>query len=132
MSHKCAFGAIVCIDFRFRSKTSSFLENHFGTDKFDLFSWPGAAKKLADSATQATAIADVSVCIDKHNAERIVVISHTDCGAYDIDFESKTDEVRRLSQDLHTARNVLTEQFPSLSVELYLYDKDTNEFTTVN
>lgn len=131
--HKCKFGAVVCIDFRFRDKMASFLEGLFGTARFDFFSWPGAAKKIADESTRANAIADIAVCIDKHQAERLVVISHTDCGAYggSSAFASKDDEVAKLSQDLRAAREALVESFSDLSVELYLYDKDVDKFIAI-
>lgn len=131
--HECKFGAVVCIDFRFRDKMASFLEDLFGTARFDFFSWPGAAKKIADESTRAGAIADIAVCIDKHEAERLVIISHTDCGAYggSSAFASKEEEIAKLSQDLRTSRDELIKNFPDLSVELYLYDKDEDKFVTI-
>jgi len=112
---------------------ASFLEGLFGSKEFDLFSTPGAAKKIADASTRAETVGDIGICIDKHDAERFVIISHTDCGAYGGSdaFPSKDAEIAKLTEDLRTAQEELIKKFPNLLVELYLYDKDSDEFMPI-
>lgn len=122
--HKCRFAAVQCIDFRFRKVTEEYLTQSFGTDSFDLYSWPGAAKKIADLQTRDTYMKDVAVCASLHSAERLLLVSHLDCGAYGGTqaFSSVDEEKKKLSADLCEARDYIRQLFPKLTVELVLLD----------
>ncbi len=121
-THCCKFALIQCIDFRFRAATEEFATKLFGTPDFDLYSWPGAAKKLADDATREAALADIRVCAELHHGEKLVIVSHMDCGAYGGSkaFSDIEEEIKKMTADLHKARDIVREAHPTLEVETYL------------
>lgn len=122
--HNCENALVQCIDFRFRDDTERFATELFGTPDYDLYSWPGSAKKIADDSIREITLSQLSVCADLHNAKRLVLVSHTDCGAYGGKeaFESIDDERKKLIDDLNKARDYIKGSFPSVEVELYLLD----------
>lgn len=122
--HNCENALVQCIDFRFREATERFATKLFGTPDFDLYSWPGSAKKIADDAVREILLGQISVTADLHNAKKLVFVSHTDCGAYGGKdaFESADAEREKLTNDLRKAREIINGSFPSIEVELYLLD----------
>lgn len=122
--HHCSNAAVFCVDYRFADITKKFLAGLFETAYFDSYSWPGSAKKIVDSSTQKEYLSNIAVCANLHSADRIVLINHTDCGAYGGKdaFKSIDDEREKLTDDLRKARDVIKESFPSVEVELYLLD----------
>jgi len=122
--HKCKYAMVQCIDFRFREETERFATKLFGTADYDLYSWPGSAKKIADDAIREITLAQLAVCADLHSAEKIVLVSHTDCGAYGGKdaFDNVEAERQKLTDDLHKAKDYIKKSFPSVEVELYLLD----------
>lgn len=134
MNHKCDFALIQCIDFRFRAMTEKFSVDLFQTSDFDLYSWPGAAKKLADDDTRSAAMRDIDICIGLHSTEKIAIVSHMDCGAYGGSkaFASPDEEKKVLTRDLHTARDLILEKHPNVKVETYLLDpNEEDQFLSV-
>lgn len=122
--HHCNNAAVFCVDYRYADLTKKFLTGLFETAYFDSHVWPGAAKKIVDSSTQEEYLSNIAVSADLHSVERIVLINHTDCGAYGGKeaFENIDDERKKLTDDLRKARDIIKESFPSVEVKLYLLD----------
>lgn len=74
--------AITCIDGRIHHAVQDGLRRRLGVDFLDVVTLPGPDLVLAQTPHQATAVWHaVQVSLDKHAAERVVLVGHTDCAA---------------------------------------------------
>lgn len=81
--HHCEAVVLTCIDFRFWRETLAFVENELGLKSFDFPSLPGAAKAVNDCKNDdEIAMKCISVPRDLHQAKKLVIVNHQDCGAY--------------------------------------------------
>lgn len=138
--HSCEAVVLCCIDFRFWRETMEFVENPpaggLGLKDFDFPSLPGAAKAINEKSDLA--LGCVSVPCDLHHAKKIVIVNHSDCGAYggsskfngDSEAEQKFHE-----EELQKAKNIILEKYPDKEVILIyakLVDEEENvEFITL-
>ncbi len=121
-NHTCTMTVIACVDFRFRGLDQEFIENHFSVDSFDLFKWPGGAKDIRiKSWSDLFKMYIRKISIDSHQAEKVVILSHWDCGGYggSKSFASDEDQEARYIEDLKHAKKILAEALPD-SVEIIL------------
>jgi len=121
--HSCEAVVLCCIDFRFWRETVEFAENPpaggLGLKDFDFPSLPGAAKAINEKSDLA--LGCVSVPCDLHHAKKIVIVNHSDCGAYggsskfngDSEAEQKFHE-----EELQKARSIISEKYPDKEVIL--------------
>ncbi len=79
-THQCAAVVLTCIDFRFWRETLEFVEKKLRLESFDFPSLPGAAKAINEGQELAWDCLDVSCRL--HQVEKIVIVNHSDCGAY--------------------------------------------------
>lgn len=77
----------------------------------DVVSIAGGAKDLANP--NAYALNQVNISKRLHDIKAIILINHTDCGAY------RGDDERSLS-DLLKAKNLLQESFPGIEIKTAL------------
>ena len=108
--HACEAVVLCCIDFRFWKETVEFVEKELGIKSFDFPSLPGAAKAVNESAEGDAVSQCISVPIELHHAQKIVIVNHQDCGAYggskkfagDREAEKKfhTDELKKAKEKL--------------------------------
>ncbi len=81
--HSCEAVVLTCIDFRFWRETLEYVEKELAIRSFDFPSLPGAAKAINDCMSdQDLAMQCVSVPCDLHQAKKLVIVNHADCGAY--------------------------------------------------
>jgi carbonic anhydrase len=80
--HFCEAVVLTCIDFRFWKETVEFVELELGIRNFDFPSLPGSAKAINESNGEDLAISCISVPVDLHHVQKIVIVNHQDCGAY--------------------------------------------------
>jgi len=113
--HLCEAVVFACIDFRFWRETLEFVENGLGIKHFDFPSLPGGAKAILDcdlandAATQC-----ISVPCELHQAGKIVIINHEDCGAYggSKEFQSREVEQKFHEEELRRAKEKLSAKYP--------------------
>ncbi len=80
--NNCEAVVLTCIDFRFWKETLNFIENELGIKSFDFPSLPGSAKAINESEGDDLAMKCISVPFDLHDAKKVVIVNHGDCGAY--------------------------------------------------
>ncbi|MCX6763160.1 MAG: hypothetical protein NTZ97_00270 [Candidatus Moranbacteria bacterium] len=143
--HHCEAVVLSCIDFRFWKETVKFVKSSppaggLGIKIFDFPSLPGAAKTINESADdKSLAMQCISVPVNLHHAQKIVIINHQDCGAYggsekfngDIEAEQQFHET-----ELKKAKAKILAKYPDKEVILVyakLVDNGDNiEFITVS
>ena len=84
-AHHCDALVIHCIDFRFHEAIKNFLQNELGIKSYDLLTIPGAAKHLTAAGSAARRdglLEDIGISIKLHEPKEIILINHSDCGAY--------------------------------------------------
>src|SRR5665647_270213 len=80
--HHCEAVVLSCIDFRFWKETIEFIEKELKIEDFDFPSLPGSAKAINESTGEDVAFKCISVPVELHKAQKIIIINHEDCGAY--------------------------------------------------
>ena len=114
MSHICKNLLIRCMDFRLRGELTDWInESGLFEGGFDVISIAGASKSLADGSGEIKDffLQQVSVSTDLHHAEKVIVLHHSDCGAYgkDYTFSSKEDEKAKQIEDMKKTKEILKE-----------------------
>lgn len=80
--HHCQAVVLACIDFRFWKETQQFIEEKLGIQSYDFPKLPGAVKAINEAQEGDVALQCISVPVQLHQVKRIVLINHSDCGAY--------------------------------------------------
>jgi len=111
------------MDFRLRGELMCWIEESgLFEGGFDVISLAGASKSLADGSDEIKDffLQQVSVSIDLHHADRVIIFHHSDCGAYgkEFTFASKEEEKTKQMEDMNRAKNILLEKYPHLEVVL--------------
>ncbi|HHT9111966.1 MAG: hypothetical protein HZA47_11310 [Planctomycetes bacterium] len=119
----CDTLVITCIDYRFAIANQEFINETLGLkDNYDHISIPGSISNLVNPETRELLFSKFALSVKLHLINRVVVISHKDCGAYggSVSFGSEIAENETLCADLRTARTLLIEKYPTLEVNLFL------------
>jgi carbonic anhydrase len=118
MSHVCSHALVRCIDFRLGHAVHDYIHNSLCKDA-DIISLAGAAKGIAQTQL---GIIEEQIALSKrlHKIEEVVLMNHTDCGAYGgkAAFASKEEECAKHTEDLLTAKAKIQELHPELRVRL--------------
>jgi len=128
----CDTLVITCIDFRYAFANQEFINETLGLkDNYDHISIPGSIYNLVNPETRELLFSKFALSVKLHLINRVVVISHKDCGAYggSATFGSEIAENENLCSDLRKARALLIEKYPTLEVNLFLESlvKDDDE-----
>ncbi|WKZ29295.1 MAG: hypothetical protein QY323_01035 [Patescibacteria group bacterium] len=121
MKHTCSTIIFHCIDFRFAADIKAYMEKEGLMGDVDVVSIAGAVKNLVNPA-QPTDVEFVLRQLDiskrLHDVCRVVLMNHTDCGAYGgrKAFASMEEERAKHAEDLEAARNMILEKYPDLEV----------------
>lgn len=114
MSHTCEALIIHCIDFRLHPQLASELPQMLGIKSFDLAGAAGAAKNLlTDGPARDFALSQIEISSELHQIGKVVLVNHTDCGAYGGSFPCEDD---KHIEDMRRAAEVIGERFPRLEV----------------
>ncbi len=113
MKHKCENIVIHCMDFRLVDKTNSFLKENYGTDNYDLISVAGSSKVIAEGNGDYL-LKQIKISHDLHESRKVVLIHHSDCGAYSI--EDKDQEKEKQFADMEKSKMIIKERFPDMEV----------------
>jgi len=122
-------GAFVlcCFDARFRHVFDAFIR-HVGFEYVDVVSVAGGGKILAspeEASDRAFLLREIATSRHLHNTQRVLVMTHRDCGAYggETRFQGDEEEEFTFHAAEHVkARAVLTAEFPDMRVETYFLD----------
>lgn len=130
--HYTADACVVwCFDARFTKALQSFAQAR-NYKHYDLVRIAGGAKSLASPDNESERIfvlKQIEISLKLHRAEKIVLMSHSDCGAYGgiKSFENDTDREKETHiQELTTAKEFLEQNLSaSVPVELIFVDFDS-------
>jgi len=127
--HHCPIFVLGCIDFRFRDQLSDYIKSQHGEVDFDETLLAGGAKNLVDEKTRDVVLNQLRISHDLHEAKTVYLTSHIDCGAYggSAAFSSKEEEVKKLTEDLQTSKNLVLEKYPDVEVKMVFLDWDSTE-----
>jgi carbonic anhydrase len=119
--HHCEAVVLSCIDFRFWRETIKFIEEKFKIKDFDFPSLPGAAKAINESAGSDISFQCISVPVELHQAQKIIIINHEDCGAYGGSGKFGGDSIAEQKfheKELKKAKKKILEKYPDREVIL--------------
>ena len=119
----CDTLVITCIDYRFANANQEFINETLGLkDNYDHISIPGSIYNLVNPETRELLFSKFALSVKLHLINRVVIISHKDCGGYggSATFGSDIAESETLTTDLRNARALLIEKYPTLEVNLFL------------
>lgn len=120
--HSCEAVVLACIDFRFWRETVKFVEEELGIKAYDFPKLPGAAKAINDCQGEADVPMEcIGVPFNLHHASKIVIVNHTDCGAYggSKQFEGDADAEQKFHEEqLKSAKEKILVQYPGKEVVL--------------
>lgn len=136
--HACEAAVLTCIDFRFWKETVEFVELELGIRNFDFPSLPGSAKAINESNGEDLAMSCISVPVNLHHAQKIVIINHQDCGAYggSEKFSGSDEEEQKFhEEELKKAKEKILAKYPDKEIILIyvklIDEKDSVEFLVV-
>lgn len=75
----CDTAVMMCMDFRFRRETISFVEDYRKVQSFELIGLPGSAKRFTEESQTAQKAAQLAI---KGGVREFYIVHHADCGAY--------------------------------------------------
>jgi len=137
--HSCEAVVLCCIDFRFWKETIEFIKSELGIKSFDFPSLPGAAKAINESKDTEFVFGCISVPIELHHTQKVVIINHQDCGAYGGSAKFNGDEKAEQEfheKELQKAKNKILENFPDKEIILIyaklIDDKEGIKFVIVS
>jgi hypothetical protein len=137
--HHCEAALLTCVDFRFWREAVDFAESELRIKDFDFPSLPGAAKAINECRDNDVSSQCISVPCNLHNAEKIIIVNHADCGAYggaikfngDIEAEQKFHE-----NELQKAKEKILAKYPDKKIILIyaklVDDGDNIEFIVIS
>jgi hypothetical protein len=117
-----------CMDFRLVDDTARYMKNRGLTGKYDHIILAGAALGALTEkfpAWNQTFWDHISVAIDLHKIQKVMVLDHRDCGAYKVilgqDFaKDPAKETAIHAEQLKQLRKMIQAKYPTLAVELLL------------
>jgi hypothetical protein len=123
-----------CIDFRFIDFEQNFLKNNNLDHQFDWLSLAGASLALADFPSHSSTEVfweQLELSYQLHHIEKVIILDHQDCGAYNTKFnvkltENPEQELTIHHQYLNKAQEAIKNKYPHLDIELYFVYLDGN------
>jgi len=125
--YQAAAFVLCCFDARFRHAFDAFIR-HVGFEYIDVVSVAGGGKILAspeEASDRAFLLREIATSRQLHNTQRVLVMTHRDCGAYGGDTRFEGDEEAEFTfhaAEHAKARAVLIAAFPNMHVETYFRD----------
>lgn len=124
---------ITCIDYRFAVANQDFINETLKLkDNYDHISIPGSIYNFVTPETRDLVFSKFALSVSLHLINRVVVISHKDCGAYggSVSFGSELSEYETICSDLRKAKALLIEKYPTLEVNLFFESLQQDGDTT--
>lgn len=130
MSHNCNTAVVYCMDWRFSPPQANLDEvllknNIVDSSGFDRIIVGGAVKNLASAQEEsdiAFTLRQLDIADKLHNVKKMVLINHTDCGAYggSSKFSDSNAEHNFHYEELRKAAALVKMKYPNIAVECYL------------
>lgn len=123
----CDAAVVWCFDNRFETGFRKYLKR-IGAVNTDPIKIAGGAKSLASPETESErdfVVDQIRKSMRLHNTRRVILMVHSDCGAYGGLEAFKGDakaEAEHHRQELHRAAAALKKSIPNLQVEAYFLD----------
>lgn len=123
--HTCSTIILHCIDFRFGVDIKQFLQRENMLGDIDVVSIAGAVKNLVNPQVPSDAefvMRQLEISKRLHGVCDVILMNHTDCGAYGgaKAFKNPEEERERHAEDLRKAAAMIREKFSDLNVRLFL------------
>jgi carbonic anhydrase len=129
-SHYSADAAVLCcFDERIRTAVQKFLKKQ-GITRPDMILVAGGAKTLASPASDFERdfiVGQIGLSIKLHGTRRVLLMTHSDCGAYGglAKFEADTKrEAEYHEREMARAAALVRRAFPEVAVECYFVSFD--------
>ena len=125
MKHTCLTLVLHCIDFRFGSPIKDYLGKNNLLGDCDIVSVAGAAKNIASPklpTDKEFIMRQIEISKSLHEITTIILMNHTDCGAYGgrKAFESREVEESMHADEMRAAAEIIRTQFPDIAIKLIL------------
>ena len=116
-----------CIDPRFQPKVFNYLKRRKLASKYSSFTIAGAAVGITNKnfkQWQKTFIENLSISIQFHKINRLIIINHKDCGVAKLVNSKKQfneiNENKIHEKSFKKLKKILNKKFPKLDYEFYL------------
>jgi len=122
-----------CMDFRLQNNTLGWLKENGYFGDCDVISNAGSGKVLVDGTPDAKEfiLNEINISYEKHGARNIIIIHHSNCGAYSsYEFTTTEDEKKKQLEDMSIEESIIKERFPDVTiikVWAQMKDLDGNE-----
>lgn len=125
MSHTCKNLVIHCMDFRLMEDIKNYLGKNGIMGDCDEVSVAGAAKDLAAPewpSSREFILKQIRISHDLHNMRRVILMHHTDCGAYGGHkaFADELEEEQKHIRDMQEAAGIIKSQWQDVDIKLIL------------
>ena len=131
--HKCTALILHCIDFRLGSAIKNYLQRHNLLDDCDIVAMAGAAKNIArpkEETDREFALRQIRISIELHRIEKVIVMNHTDCGAYGGRRSDEDSEWQHV-EDMKTAKDAILGIFDTSNLAVNLTLARIDEYNNV-
>ena len=109
------------MDFRLVKEIHRWMEESGYLCNCDVVSLAGASKELVDGdqKVRELILKQISISRDLHNASEIILVHHSDCGAYkaSYSFNSADEEKIKQVEDMAKAEEIIKEKFEDMNVK---------------
>lgn len=121
MAHTCTAALVKCMDFRLTRDVHRWLEEQELANDCDIISVAGASKDLIANPKGFVAT-QLSLSVQLHHIQKVVLMHHLDCGAYGGSgaCADRSEELAKHKAEMDKARTIISAQFPSLQVETWI------------
>jgi len=119
--HNCSTFIIHCMDFRLINKTKEWMNKNDLIGDCDVVSIAGSSKDLVDGSkeVQDFILKQINISYNLHNARKVVLIHHSDCGAYKAtySFPDAEAEFAQQLEDMNAAEEIIKNCFENIEVK---------------
>ncbi len=118
--HKCKNILFKCMDFRMQAQTLEWLKQNGYFGDCDVISIAGSSKSIADDNEEVRNFLTEQIRIshELHGSENVILVHHSDCGAYkgSYQFKSLEEERNQQEQDMNKVEILINQLFPDMNV----------------
>ncbi len=136
MKHTCEAAVLHCIDFRLAQALEEYKKSQNIIGDCDVISVAGAVGNIVNPKQESDrefVLRQLGLSKKLHDIKKIILINHTDCGAYGgaAAFPSKEEERAKHEADLHAAKELVLQSVSGAEVQLALavVDSETGAVT---
>ena len=121
MAHHCKAILINCMDFRLVKETRRWMDENGYLNNCDVVSLAGASKELLDGGEEARnlVLKQIELAHNLHGASEVILVHHSDCGAYKnaYSFSSPEEERKQQWEDMAKTEKIIEDRFKGMVVK---------------